>query len=178
MEKVVLEDKDLRLITPLLPEMAPDIAREANDPLIRRMIGSHSFPYPYTEEDAMFFIDMNRMDGHKPFAIDFAIFFREKFSGIIGLKDISSIDRKAHVGYWIGRDFRNMGMASSALRLVIGYSRDKLNIHRLYTGAFTDNPASIRVLTKCGFHIEGIERDYMIVDGDYRDMMDFALLIP
>ncbi len=177
MEKVILEDRELRLISPLTQDLARDLARGANDPYIRKMIGSHSFPYPYTEEDARFFIDMNRMDGRNPFAIDFAIFLIDSFAGIIGLKDINTTDRKAHVGYWIAKDFRNKGLATSALRLVIEYSRSRLELHRLYTGAFTDNPASIKVLTRCGFQVEGIARDYMIVDGQYRDMMNFALIL-
>ena len=176
-EKTVLEDHDLKLVTPLELSMAKDIAKGANDPLISKMIGSHTFPFPYTEEDAVFFIEMNRMDGKTPFTIDFAIYFKDRFAGIVGLKDINNTDRKAHVGYWISREFRNMGIASSSLRLVIDYSRDSLHLHRLYTGAFTDNPASIRVLTRCGFQVEGIARDDMIIDGNYRDMMQFGLIL-
>ena len=58
---------------------------------------------------------------------------------------------EAEVGYWMGRDFWGQGLCTEALGLVIEYCRQKGEIHTLWGEHFTDNPASGRVLEKCGF---------------------------
>ena len=55
------------------------------------------------------------------------------------------------MGYWMGRNFWGKGLCTEALGLVIEYCRQKGAIHTLWGEHFTDNPASGRVLEKCGF---------------------------
>ncbi|MGM9697147.1 MAG: GNAT family N-acetyltransferase, partial [Prevotella sp.] len=48
-----------------------------------------------------------------------------------------------------------MGICTEALRLMIGHIRKTTDIPSLISGHFTDNPASGRVMEKCGFVATG-----------------------
>lgn len=57
------------------------------------------------------------------------------------------------IGYWIGRLFWGRGIASAALSMLL----DLETRRPLHARVAKDNPASIRVLQKCGFEITGYE---------------------
>ena len=71
---------------------------------------------------------------------------------------IASFDLEGHreITYWIGREDWGRGIATGALRefLLLEATRP------LYARAASDNAASIRVLTKCGFLIVGEGRGF------------------
>jgi len=71
--------------------------------------------------------------------------------GFGGLREMPS------VGYWIGRRFRNQGYATEALQIVITHVRG-LGAKGLQAETFPENPASARVLAKCGFRKRGVVR--------------------
>lgn len=55
------------------------------------------------------------------------------------------------VGYWIAKPYWNQGICSEALALIIDNIRKTTPIPSLISGHFIDNPASGRVMEKCGF---------------------------
>ena len=55
------------------------------------------------------------------------------------------------VGYWIAKPFWNQGLCTEALQLMVTHIRQTTSIRSLISGHFTDNPASGRVMEKCGF---------------------------
>lgn len=61
------------------------------------------------------------------------------------------------VGYWVARPYWNRGICTEALGLMIRNVRTDTNIASLISGHFTDNPASGRVMEKCGFVPTGEE---------------------
>jgi RimJ/RimL family protein N-acetyltransferase len=71
---------------------------------------------------------------------------------------IASFDLEGHreVTYWIGREDWGRGIATRALQEFLQLEATR----PLYAGAASDNAASIRVLTKCGFRIVGEGRGF------------------
>ena len=63
----------------------------------------------------------------------------------------------ASVGFWIGKPFWGNGYATEAARAVIDHAFDDLGCEALHAGARVSNPASRRVLEKCGFEWTGVE---------------------
>lgn len=59
------------------------------------------------------------------------------------------------VGYWVGRRHWNKGICSEALVTMIYHIRCSTSIASLASGHFIDNPASGRVMEKCGFTATG-----------------------
>lgn len=61
----------------------------------------------------------------------------------------------AEIGYWIARPYWNMGICTDALRLVVRYCFEVKGAGTLWCDFLEDNPASGRVLEKCGFMESG-----------------------
>ena len=58
-----------------------------------------------------------------------------------------------HVGYYIHPEYRGMGCATCGLRLALEWCRDVVPEEEIYLRVDKDNPASLRVMQKCGGHI-------------------------
>ncbi|MFA4960130.1 MAG: GNAT family N-acetyltransferase [Candidatus Pacearchaeota archaeon] len=78
--------------------------------------------------------------------------------GSIGLQNINYKDENAEVGYWIGTDYWGKDYTTEALKLFLKEVDKKFNFKRIYGYAFTFNPASKKVMEKCGFKLEGIRK--------------------
>ncbi|MBR5688275.1 MAG: GNAT family N-acetyltransferase [Prevotella sp.] len=59
------------------------------------------------------------------------------------------------IGYWIAKPYWNQGICTEALRLMLNHIRQTTGIKSLISGHFIDNPASGRVMEKCGFVATG-----------------------
>lgn len=79
------------------------------------------------------------------------IVFREEVAGNIVSWEESGERR---VGYWLGKKYWGKGIASAALTQFLGQVKER----PLYARVAKQNPASIRVLQKCGFTIFGEDR--------------------
>ena len=176
-ESVELHGPRLRLSNDLRLKYARQICKLANDPSIARNIGGHGFPNPYTEEDGKIFLEMNRKSGKTYFAMDFLIFNGDDLVGIIGLKDINYTDLNAHVGYWIGKEHWNRGYATEAVSILLDYARKGLGLMRLYTKVLDYNLASLKVLMKNGFKVEGFEHDCYRMDDGFHSMFIVARIL-
>ena len=64
-------------------------------------------------------------------------------------------DREFNLGYWLSESWWGRGFATEAARRVVRFAVDELGAERLTAGHFADNPASGRVLEKCGFRYTG-----------------------
>jgi len=114
------------------------------------------FPYPYTENDALKFIDAIKV---KEPQVDFAIDYERRFSGVISLILQKDIQRhSAEIGYWIGEPFWGKGITTAAVGLIVDYGFKTLSLQRIFASVFEGNVASQRVLEKCGFELEGTLR--------------------
>lgn len=58
---------------------------------------------------------------------------------------------EAEVGYWIAKPYWGQGLCTEALSAIVDYCRSLEDIKALWGVHFLDNPASGRVLEKCGF---------------------------
>jgi len=109
-------------------------------------------PWPCTLESAREWIALRTQPGATTFAI--TRLDNEAFLGAIGF---GGLPEMPGVGYWIGRPYWNQGYATEALQLVIAHVRG-LGAKGLQAETFPENPASARVLAKCGFRDRAIAR--------------------
>ncbi len=143
----VLETGRLTLRAPCLQD-AKTIARLAND----RRIAENTLriPHPYTLDDAEEFIAAcNARDGEATFVI-------ARGEQPIGMCGVEPRANGAEIGYWLGAPFWGHGYATEAVRALIDYAFGTLDHAALQAGARVSNPASRRVLEKCGFQWTGV----------------------
>ena len=55
------------------------------------------------------------------------------------------------IGYWVGKPYWNQGICTEALKLMLDHIRNTTDIKSLISSHYFDNPASGRVMEKCGF---------------------------
>ena len=65
--------------------------------------------------------------------------------------DLPARDGEPLIGYWVAKPYWNQGICTEALRLMLDHIRETTDIKSLISGHFVDNPASGRVMEKCGF---------------------------
>ena len=108
-------------------------------------------PHPYSVDDAKQFLTAaNKRDGE----LCWAITLDGALIGMCGL-DPNREDRE--LGYWLGVAYWGRGFATEAARAVIDYVFGDLECEALQSGARVSNPASRRVLEKCGFQWTGVQ---------------------
>jgi ribosomal-protein-alanine N-acetyltransferase len=84
--------------------------------------------------------------------------------------------RAAKLGYAIAAAHWSRGYATDAARTLIEFGFKELQLHRISAAIGPDNHASVAVVTRLGFHREGIIRDHVFSNGVWRDSILFSLL--
>lgn len=144
----VLETKRLTLRAPTLKD-AKAVAVLANDRRIAE--NTARIPHPYKLADAENFIaGANKADGETVFLI-------VRNGTIMGACGVAVADPNApELGYWLGVPHWGQGFATEALHAVIDFAFNEFEHSALHAGARVTNPASRRVLEKCGFQWTGV----------------------
>ena len=74
-----------------------------------------------------------------------------------GKSNIEISENDAEIGYWVGKPHWNKGYCTEGLQAMIKYCYATKNFQTLWADFFVDNPASGRVMEKCGFIDTGKE---------------------
>ena len=101
---------------------------------------------------------------------------------VIGTCNYTNIVRgpfqACHLGYQLARSHEGQGFMSEALRAGDGFAFEELRLHRIMANYRPENERSARLLERLGFVREGIARDYLFVDGAWRDHVLTSLTHP
>ena len=85
---------------------------------------------------------------------------------------------RGEIGYWLAKPFWGRGIMTGVVRRVCRHAFEEFGLVKVSAHVFTNNPASARVLEKCGFVEEGLLRKHFLKDGRFLDAWVFALLRP
>ncbi|WP_338378509.1 GNAT family protein [uncultured Flavobacterium sp.] len=84
---------------------------------------------------------------------------------------------RAEIGYGlISDDYKNKGLMTEALKPIISYGFETMNLLRIEALLSLENIPSFKLLTKFGFIQEGLLRNHYLKDGIYEDSAVFSLL--
>jgi RimJ/RimL family protein N-acetyltransferase len=146
----VLATERLMLRSPR-PADAEALARLANDRRIAE--NTTRIPHPYTLADAQRFIDA--VAGPASVETVFAVTLPD--GDILGVCGFGGRDGEGpELGYWFGAPYWGQGYTTEAVRAMIDYAFTDCDHDVLHAGARVTNPASRRVLEKCGFQWTGV----------------------
>ena len=105
---------------------------------------------------------------------------RRDDEALLGGLTLSNVRRgvaqSASLGYWIGRPFARQGYMTESLALVLDFAFDRLGLHRVEGACLPTNGASRGLLTKSGLKEEGYLRQYLRIDGEWRDHVLFGII--
>nr|WP_315031970.1 GNAT family N-acetyltransferase [uncultured Chryseobacterium sp.] len=133
-----------------------------------------NIPYPYTENDAKFWLKMAKEAFEENSGYTFGIRNKEgQIIGAIGLHDRE--DDKAELGYWIGIPYWNKGYVTEAAQAIVDFGFKELNFNKIFATHFIHNPASGRIMEKIGMEKEAILKQEAKKDGEYFDLVLFSI---
>jgi diamine N-acetyltransferase len=134
---------------------------------------------PYSRYLVKQYLENANQDIYEAKQLRLAICQDEDFPAI-GLIDLFEFDPKnnrAGIGIVIqANGNRNKKIGSEALELLIKYSFRHLNLHQLYANISSENEASKALFTKFGFQKIGTKKDWILVNGIYKDEDVFQLI--
>jgi len=149
------------------------LVRHANNRNIWRNL-THRFAYPYKDEHAdAWFAMLEGMPEPTHWAIELG---GEAVGGIGCMLGEGVYKRTAQFGYWLGEACWSRGIMTAAVKAVVPYAMERFGLARLESPVFEWNPASMRVLEKCGFAREAVLRASVSKDGELIDSVLYAFI--
>ncbi len=109
--------------------------------------------------------------------VHFGIEFDGNLVGTTGLRDIDFVSKHAEFGIMIfNKDYWNKGIGTEATKLILKYSFEILGLHRIMLKVFESNTRAFKVYEKCGFKVEGRERQAVQRKGKFEDFIVMSIL--
>ncbi len=170
-----LETKSLRLRKFVLDD-AKDVTTLCNN--INLYKNTLYLPYPYEKKHAIDWINGHQEAFEKKIRYELAVTLKES-NVLVGAISISHNQRFQHgeLGYWIGEPYWNKGIASEASLALINFAFNHLQYHRIYAHHFACNPASGKVMMKCGMNFEGILKEHVKKDEHFHDLWCYGIVL-
>lgn len=101
------------------------------------------------------------------------LFPRGRENMVVGTVHFNNIVRGAfhacHLGYMLDQQQQGKGLMHEALEKAIGFVFEPMNLHRIMANYLPENQRSAKLLERLGFRREGIAKDYLLIDGQWRD---------
>ena len=170
----VLETPSL-ILRPMVMKDAEDIYAYSSDPEVARYV----LWEPHRSlRDTRMYIRYIRSLYHNGLPSSWAVVLREtgRVIGSIGFMWVSEENSSAEVGYSLSRKYWNRGYATEALSAVLCSAFGALSLNRIEAQRDLRNPASGRVMEKCGMREEGTLRNRIYNKGEFIDVVLCAIL--
>lgn len=143
----------------------------ANNAAVSRFL-MDTFPYPYTMEDAQWWINTGSREG-----IMRLIEQDGEFVGAVGAVPGAGEKRKQFgIGYWLGEPYWGQGIAVKALKIFVDELFQTTDVERLQAWVYSENTASARVLEKAGFSRDAVLRNALYKHDKLYDELVYSRL--
>ena len=132
------------------------------------------FPHPYTEEHARNWIEICQNEKKNVLR---AIEYKGELVGGMGAHFKKDIHRySVELGYWVAEAYWGKGIASACVKKFTAFLFENYKINRIYGEVFESNPASGKVLEKCGYQHEATLRKAAYKNGYFIDLLIYSKL--
>jgi RimJ/RimL family protein N-acetyltransferase len=134
-------------------------------------------PHPYPQGAAEAWIIGHTAAAANGTAYNWAL-VRKADEGVLGAitLTVTTTQRRASLGYWLGMPFWNQGYTTEAARRVVAFGFVELGLHRVEAVCFPRNIASSRVMQKAGMTFEGVSRSCARNGDTFEDLAIYAIL--
>lgn len=154
---------------------APDIFAFASDPAVARYT---TWPPPPTVKATEAFVRELLQRYAQGLVAPWGIVHRDdrKLIGSCGFSYVMAWHGRAEVAYALSPAYWGRGLMPEALRAVLAFGFQTLQLNRIEARCEVENRASERVMQKVGMQFEGVLRQHAQVMGQYRDLKLYSVL--
>jgi len=165
---------DRLTLSELLATDIPTIIKYAGNKKIAET--TLNIPHPYKEKDAIFWINMAHQGFQNKTQYTFGIRLNatNEWIGGIGLI-INQRFNRAELGYWIAEPFWNNGYATEAVKAILKFGFETLQLNKIYATHLMGNPASGKVMIKNGMIKEGELKEHIKKGDFYKSLIQYRL---
>lgn len=119
---------------------------------------------------------LNRPERGIPYA--YAIEYKKngKMIGTCDFHSLNIANRSGEIGFCLNRDYWGLGIMTEAVKNVIKFGFEYLNLERIQVCHAEDNTRSQRVIEKAGFRYEGLLRNYLNIKGVQKNAQMYAII--
>ena len=153
-----------------------------NDPDVREGLAT-IYPLSLAHEEQWFESTLRLEPAAQPFAIEARLGTESQPGdawapvGVVGFHGLDWRNRTGEVGIFIGRKHLwGKGHGTEALKALVRWAFQELNLNRVFLRVFEDNTRAIRSYEKVGFRVEGRLRQDRFHNGRYFDTIVMGLL--
>jgi RimJ/RimL family protein N-acetyltransferase len=155
-------------LSPYNPDDILILTKWMNDPAVTEGLGDTHLQYNLVSEKQ--WLDGIMQKGEPAFAIVCAE--TDTIIGSIGLFEIKQVHRSATVGILIGEaENRGKGFGTEAMRLMVGYGFDVLNLRNIMLRVYDFNEGAYKSYLKVGFKEMGRQRGAHYLNNKYHDII-------
>jgi ribosomal-protein-serine acetyltransferase len=108
--------------------------------------------------------------------IDLGIWYDGQWVGSIGFHYWDKSNRKDTVGYWLAEDFQGKGIITDAVRALVAYGFQTMDLNRIEILCAVENARSRAVPERLGFKNEGVTRECEWLYDHFVDPVTYSLL--
>lgn len=162
-----------------LRNLTPENAEEMLDYYIRNK--DFLQPFEPAREESFYTIEVQKrilIESFRQYlngtTLNLGIYKENTLIGKVKLSNIvMGILRSANVGYSLDKDYEGRGYMKEAVGLVLEYAFSEMELHRVEASTLIDNIKSQKVLLACNFKELGINKEYLLINGAWRDHKTF-----
>ncbi|MDB4292713.1 GNAT family N-acetyltransferase [Maribacter sp.] len=175
MKKLPSLETERLVLNQIKPDDIPNIVAYAGNKKITD--NTRTMPHPYFAEDAIAWMHMANQGFRNGDNYIFALRNKENnlLMGGIGLT-LDQEHNRAEIGYWIGEPFWNMGYTSEAVKVLLKFGFDQLQLNKIIAAYISTNSASGKIMIKNGMIKEGEFKNHDIKNGEYVTLIHYGLL--
>ena len=163
---------ELVVLRGIEPQDFEDIREMTNDAEQEHLIGGWSYPATKKHQEDWYqriLLDRNN--------VRFAIEYEGNFAGLVNLSDIDWKNRCAETSIRLTKKApKRKGIGTDALKSLVDYAFNELNLHRVYATIIDNNDISKKLHQKCGYVVEGTQKDAIYKNGKYHDRSLMAIV--
>jgi ribosomal-protein-alanine N-acetyltransferase len=100
----------------------------------------------------------------------------DKLIGTCGIYDWDKTSHRAEIGYDLDPAYWGQGIMTEALRAILRYGFEKIQLNRIQAIIDSKNAKSMRLVRRLEFKREGVLRQRSYFRGEFRDDIVFSLL--
>ncbi len=119
----------------------------SNKEMLKTLNPKHPVTVKYVKDR----IPIDKKNWKKGLAYKFVILGSNKIVGQISLYNPSKDKKSYEIGYFVGYDFWNKGIATNAVKQIVKFGFKRLKLEKIWSIVLKKNPASIKVLKNAGF---------------------------